>query len=161
MENELNSTLRQTRITDLSVEPFHSVPEKQSNLRRYKNGELYNLDCVDFLRQIDSGSVGTVFADPPYNIKKADWDNLGSADEYIAWSMRWIKESARILKETGTLYICGFSEILADLKYPCSKLFKKCNCLFFLDIICFHDSFPNLFPCLLCCRNTKQATCIF
>ena len=41
--------------------------------------------------------------------------------------MEWIKEAARVLKPTGTLYVCGFSEILADLKHPASKYFAKCR----------------------------------
>lgn len=43
--------------------------------------------------------------------------------------MEWIIEAARILKPTGSLYICGFSEILADLKHPASKYFKGCKWL--------------------------------
>jgi len=31
------------------------------------------------------------------------------------------------LKPTGTLFICGFSEILADLKHPASKYFNSCR----------------------------------
>jgi len=33
------------------------------------------------------------------------------------------------LKPTGTLYICGFSEILADLKYPAMRFFADCKWL--------------------------------
>jgi site-specific DNA-methyltransferase (adenine-specific) len=41
--------------------------------------------------------------------------------------MKWIEQAARVLKPTGTLFICGFSEILADLKHPASRLFKSCR----------------------------------
>jgi site-specific DNA-methyltransferase (adenine-specific) len=41
--------------------------------------------------------------------------------------MQWIKEASRVLKKTGTLYVCGFSEILADLKHPSMKYFKSCR----------------------------------
>jgi len=41
--------------------------------------------------------------------------------------LEWIEEAARILKNTGSLYICGFSEILADLKHPSSRYFKSCR----------------------------------
>lgn len=43
--------------------------------------------------------------------------------------MQWIREASRILKPTGTLYICGFSEILADLKLPASRYFTGCRWL--------------------------------
>ena len=43
--------------------------------------------------------------------------------------MQWIAQAARILKPTGSLYICGFSEILADLKHPAMKYFSGCKWL--------------------------------
>ena len=70
-----------------------------------------------------------MFADPPYNIKKAEWDNFENQEKYIEWSIQWISQASRILKSTGSLYVCGFSEILADLKYSVSKYFKNCRWL--------------------------------
>jgi len=93
-----------------------------------RNGNvLYEGDSLEWLKSIESGVVDLIFADPPYNIKKAHWDKFESQEKYIQWSMKWIKEAARVLKKTGTLYICGFSEILADLKHPSMKYFKGCK----------------------------------
>lgn len=87
-------------------------------------GQLYNMDAFDFLKSLDSESVDLIFADPPYNIKKAEWDTFSSQKEYVEWSLEWIKESKRVLKKTGSLYICGFSEIIADIKWAASDLFS-------------------------------------
>lgn len=76
-----------------------------------------------------SESVGLIFADPPYNIKKAEWDTFESQQAYVSWSLQWIKQAARVLKQTGTLYVCGYSEILADLKLPASQFFQGCRWL--------------------------------
>ena len=91
----------------------------------YENihGKLYIGDSLKFLSRIKRESVDLVFADPPYNIQKADWDNFESEKEYIRWSLRWIKSASRVLKATGTLYVMGFSEVLADLRRPASKFF--------------------------------------
>lgn len=94
-----------------------------------KNGTLYQGNSLDWLASLEECSVDLVFADPPYNIKKAEWDNFESQEKYITWSMQWIEHAARVLKPTGSLYICGFSEILADLKHPASKHFKHCRWL--------------------------------
>ncbi|NQS90107.1 site-specific DNA-methyltransferase, partial [Patescibacteria group bacterium] len=67
--------------------------------------------------------------DPPYNIKKAEWDTFASQKKYVEWSMEWIKEAQRVLEPRGSLYICGFSEILADIKWAASSLFKGCKWL--------------------------------
>jgi site-specific DNA-methyltransferase (adenine-specific) len=95
----------------------------------HPNGRLYQGNSIDWLVSLGTGSVDLVFADPPYNIKKASWDNFESQEAYIAWSVRWISEAARVLKPTGSLYVCGFSEILADIKHPASKYFDHCRWL--------------------------------
>jgi len=89
------------------------------------NGALYHGDSLIWLNTIPNASVDLVFADPPYNIKKADWDYFHSNQHYLDWSMEWITQVHRILKPTGTFYICGFSEIIADLVSPCMSLFHS------------------------------------
>jgi len=93
----------------------------------HPNGSLWLGDSIEWLKGLESESVDLIFADPPYNIKKADWDTFESQEEYIRFSMTWIEQAARVLKPTGTLFICGFSEILADLKHPATKFFKGCR----------------------------------
>lgn len=92
-------------------------------------GKLYNLDVNKFFGSIEDESIDMIFADPPYNIKKAEWDSFQSQKQYVEWSMLWIKEAHRVLKPTGTIFICGFSEILADIKWAASHLFKGCKWL--------------------------------
>ncbi|MFA5782760.1 MAG: DNA methyltransferase [Bacteroidales bacterium] len=94
---------------------------------KHPNGALYKGNSIEWLNSLKNESVDLIFADPPYNIKKADWDSFESQEEYIKWSMLWIEQASRILKPSGTLYVCGFSEILADLKHPASKYFKSCR----------------------------------
>jgi len=95
----------------------------------HPNGFLYQGNSIDWLSSLNEGSVDLVFADPPYNINKADWDSFESQEKYIEWSIKWISQASRVLKKTGSMYICGFSEILADLKHPASKYFKHCRWL--------------------------------
>jgi site-specific DNA-methyltransferase (adenine-specific) len=95
----------------------------------HPHGKLYQGNSIDWLTSLESESIDLVFADPPYNIKKAAWDNFENQEKYIEWSIQWISQASRILKSTGSLYICGFSEILADLKHPASKYFKSCRWL--------------------------------
>lgn len=93
------------------------------------NGELWVGDAIAWLTTLESESVDLVFADPPYNLKKAEWDTFASQQAYVEWSLKWIKQVSRILKPTGTAYICGFSEILADLRLPASQFFQGCRWL--------------------------------
>jgi site-specific DNA-methyltransferase (adenine-specific) len=88
---------------------------------------LFEGNSLEWFESIEDESVDLIFADPPYNIKKADWDKFESQEEYIKWSMSWIKQASRILKPTGSLYVCGFTEILADIKHPSMKYFRGCK----------------------------------
>ncbi|ABU59737.1 DNA-methyltransferase [Roseiflexus castenholzii] len=95
----------------------------------HPHGEIWIGDTIAWLRSLETESVDMIFADPPYNIRKAEWDTFESQEEYVEWSLLWIREAARVLKPDGTLYICGFSEIIADLKLPASRFFKGCRWL--------------------------------
>lgn len=120
-------------VEDLQLDLYTAKKEVQQVLiNPYFNsdrGKLYQMDAIDYMKSIPTESIDLIFADPPYNIKKAEWDTFSSQKEYVEWSMVWIKESERILKKTGSLYICGFSEILADLKWAASPYFKGCKWL--------------------------------
>lgn len=95
----------------------------------HPNGEIWTGDAIKWLKKLENDSADLIFADPPYNIKKAEWDTFESQQEYLKWSLQWIKEASRVLKPNGTLYICGFSEILSDLKLPALRFFAGCRWL--------------------------------
>jgi site-specific DNA-methyltransferase (adenine-specific) len=92
-------------------------------------GTLFVGDSLRWLRSLAPGSVDLVFADPPYSIGKADWDSFDTHDEYLRWSTDWIELAARALAPDGSLYVCGFSEILADVKVRAQGLFDSCRWL--------------------------------
>jgi site-specific DNA-methyltransferase (adenine-specific) len=54
------------------------------------SGEIWIGDALVWLRSIEPASVDLIFADPPYNIKKAEWDTFESQEQYVAWSLAWI-----------------------------------------------------------------------
>ncbi|MCL2505527.1 MAG: site-specific DNA-methyltransferase [Alphaproteobacteria bacterium] len=69
------------------------------------------------MKGLPSESIDIIIADPPYNIGKnfgTNKDNL-PLHEHLAWSEIWINEAIRVLKPGGTMYIYGFSEILARI----------------------------------------------
>ncbi len=114
---------------------FHEIDPHSINIEKpmlfysHPDGEIWIGDAIAWLRSLKDESVDLIFADPPYNIRKAEWDAFESQQAYIEWSLRWIKEAARILKSSGTLYICGFSEIIADIKHPAMQYFAGCRWL--------------------------------
>jgi len=74
-------------------------------------------DAVAELKKLPDESCDVIVIDPPYNIGK-DFGNNGDKrelSEYVAWCKEWINECIRVMKPTGTMFIYGFSEILAHL----------------------------------------------
>jgi site-specific DNA-methyltransferase (adenine-specific) len=65
---------------------------------------VVNYDCIELLRKIPSGSIQLIICDPPYNINLAQWDNFHN---YTEWASKWIKESERVLSESGSIAIFG------------------------------------------------------
>ena len=124
----LDMTMPERKATDMSgFFRDHKLPDQ--DVTGFSDGALFTGDSIECMKTINDESIDMVFADPPYNIKKADWDDFGSQERYIEWSMRWIEQASRILKPTGSLYVCGFSEILADLKHPSMRYFSSCRWL--------------------------------
>jgi site-specific DNA-methyltransferase (adenine-specific) len=118
------------RKGEIKISYFNYGQDKNPELYySHPNGELWVGDSIKWLKSINNESVDIIFADPPYNIKKAEWDDFESTQKYIDWSIKWIEQASRILKPEGSLYICGFSEILADLKSPSMQYFKTCRWL--------------------------------
>ena len=94
-------------LMEPSIEPVNQMnPIRQ---------EVIQGDTLVVLPTLQSDSAQIIIADPPYNIGK-DFGNDSDKqpmEEYLKWSEEWIKECLRILKPNGTMFIYGFSEILA------------------------------------------------
>lgn len=76
-----------------------------------------NADCISTMQTMEDNSVDLVVADPPYwKVVGEKWDYQWKTEkEYVEWSLRWIKEVARILRIGGTFYCFGYFRILALL----------------------------------------------
>ena len=94
-----------------------------------ERGSLYCGDVLEVLAGLARGSVDLVIADPPYAIDKADWDTFASTQAYVDWCDRWLAEIFRVLAPHGSAYICGFSEILAEVKARSANRFSGCRWL--------------------------------
>jgi site-specific DNA-methyltransferase (adenine-specific) len=67
--------------------------------------KLYNLDCIDFLSQIDNGSINLAIIDPPYNMKKASWDKFKTNTDFFNFTFAWIDALIPKLHINASLYI--------------------------------------------------------
>ena len=80
-------------------------------------------DCLERLRELQTGSVDLVFADPPYNLQLERellrpnnsivdgvddaWDKFLSFADYDRFSRAWLTECQRVLQPDGALWLIG------------------------------------------------------
>lgn len=69
---------------------------------------------------IETGSIDLIFADPPYNLSGESlewkekkftkvnevWDTMPEA-EYLVFTKDWLTECTRVLKPSGSIYVCA------------------------------------------------------
>ncbi|PIS39163.1 MAG: hypothetical protein COT33_03510 [Candidatus Nealsonbacteria bacterium CG08_land_8_20_14_0_20_38_20] len=94
------------------------LPQKE--IKKYDTLPLNKIICGDALaelKKLPDESCDVVVIDPPYNIGKDFGNNIDKRElsEYVAWCKEWINECIRVMKPSGTMFIYGFSEILAYL----------------------------------------------
>ena len=97
-------------------------------------------DCRELLLGLPPKSVDLIFADPPYNLQLKNelwrpnlthvdavddaWDKFASFQEYDRFTREWLAACRHVLKDTGTIWVCGsyhniyrVGSILQDLGY--------------------------------------------
>ena len=71
-------------------------------------GMLYQADCMEVLPTLAAESVDTVFADPPFNLRKQYGDKISDDQPeaaYLDWCRTWLAECVRVLKPGGSLFL--------------------------------------------------------
>jgi len=90
---------------------------KKYRLEKYLN-KVYLGDIMDLLKQLPDKCVDMVFGDPDYNvgIKYGDKSYTKNFDEYIEWYTELTKESMRVLKDDGNLFMMNYPKQNAHLR---------------------------------------------
>jgi site-specific DNA-methyltransferase (adenine-specific) len=121
-------------VSKSSTGPKNSPPSFFASLRSKATietnyGLFFNKDCQEIISVLPEKSVDVIFADPPYNIGKAEWDSFSSIDDYVEWVKGWILELHPVLKDTGSLFVMGFPENLALIYAAIASQFQSCRWL--------------------------------
>lgn len=67
--------------------------------------KLINDDCMNVLKTMEDNSVDCIVTSPPY-WKGFEYEAyFNSYKQYLDWCTLWLKESKRILKQSGTFYL--------------------------------------------------------
>ena len=91
-----------------------------NNIEKSLN-KIYLMDIIDLLKKLPDKCIDMVYGDPDYNvgIKYGDKSYTTSFEEYIAWYIELAKESLRVLKDTGNLFLINYPKQNAYLRVKC------------------------------------------
>jgi site-specific DNA-methyltransferase (adenine-specific) len=76
-------------------------------------GRLYQGDCIQLMRHMESDSLDLIYADPPSDLKKL-YPGLSEAERYaryIPWCESWLNECIRLLKHGGSLFVWNIPKL--------------------------------------------------
>ncbi len=127
----------------------------------FQSQTFYLGDCIEVMKRFPSDSIDLVYADPPYNLSKhglkwADhngqkrqksggnyymmkeaWDMFPESD-YRQFSVGWLKETTRLLRPGGSIYVSCTYHNVGDLLVILRELELKC-----LNIIVWEKTNPH------------------
>jgi len=72
-----------------------------------ETGKIINGDCVDVMKTLPEGCIDLIVTSPPYNanIKYDEYNDGLEMDEYWEFTINWLSEAFRILKDDGRVAI--------------------------------------------------------
>ncbi|MCJ7508999.1 MAG: site-specific DNA-methyltransferase [candidate division Zixibacteria bacterium] len=89
----------------------------KDNMESYLN-KVFLEDIMELLKELPDKCVDMVYGDPDYNvgIKYGNKSYTRNFDEYIEWYIELAKESLRVLKNTGNIFLINYPKQNAYLR---------------------------------------------
>ncbi len=98
-------------------------------MRKLQFNAIYNMDCIEGMKLVPPNTVDLVITDPPFAIefraKRSNYHrkpsrvlegyNEISKEKYYEFTVKWMKECFRILKESGSMYVFSGWNNLKDI----------------------------------------------
>jgi DNA modification methylase len=124
--------------------------------------KIFLKDIMELLKELPDKSIDMVYGDPDYNvgIKYGDKSYTKTFDEYIEWYIELARESIRVLKDTGNMFLINYPKQNAYLrvKYLDNVCFEVSEYVWIYNTNVGHS--PNRFSTahrsILHCRKTKD-----
>ena len=79
--------------------------------------ELYKGDCLEVMKEIESGSVDAIICDPPFGTTSCKWDSV------IDFELMW-EQLNRIIKPNGAIVLFGSEPFSSYLRMSNIKNYK-------------------------------------
>jgi len=125
--------------------------------------QIFLKDVFDVLKGLPDKSVDMVYGDPDYNVgvKYGDRSYTRTFDEYIDWYISLAKESLRVLKDSGNLFLINYPKQNSYLrvKYLDSACYEVSDYAWVYNTNVGHTPkrFTTAHRSILHCRKTEDS----
>lgn len=96
---------------------------------RVEFNRIYNQDCIEGMKNIPDGSIDLIVTDPPFAIEfksqRSNYNRIGSRVldgykeipkyQYSEFTLKWMREACRTLKNSGSMYVFSGWNNLKDI----------------------------------------------
>ena len=136
--------------------------------------DIYNLNCIDGMKLIPKNKIDLVITDPPFAInfkaKKANYNrtqsrvlegyNEISPENYYDFTLKWMSEVFRILKDSGSMYVFSGWNNLKDILTVIDDVgFTVVNHIIWkyqFGVVTKNKYVTSHYHCLYVCKNAKK-----
>jgi len=105
-------------------------------MEKLEFNKIYNMDCIEGMKHIPDNTIDLVITDPPFAIdfkaKRNNYHRTASRviegyneiprKEYYNFTLKWMKEVHRILKDSGSMYVFSGWNNLKDILIAIDEL---------------------------------------
>ena len=135
---------------------------------------IYNCDCIQGMKSVPKNKIDLVITDPPFAInfraKKANYNrkqshvlegyNEISAENYYDFTLEWMSQVHRILKESGSMYLFSgwnnLKEILMAIDDVGFHLVNHIIWKYQFGVVTKNKYVTSHYHCLYVCKNDKK-----
>ncbi len=136
--------------------------------------KIYNKDCIIGMKQIPDEKIDLVVTDPPFAInfkaKKANYNRTASRvlsgyneitkENYYEFTLNWMSQCFRILKESGGMYVFSGWNNLGDILNAIEEIgFITVNHIIWkyqFGVVTNRKFVTSHYHCLYICKNDKM-----
>jgi len=105
-------------------------------LKKLEFNKIYNMDCIDGMKYLPDNTIDLVITDPPFAIdfkaKRNNYKRIAerviegyqeiTKEEYYDFTIKWMREVYRVLKESGSMYVFSGWNNLKDILVAIDEL---------------------------------------
>ena len=135
---------------------------------------IYNCDCIQGMKSVPKNKIDLVITDPPFAInfraKKANYNrkqsrvlegyNEISSEDYYDFTLEWMSQVHRILKESGSMYLFSGWNNLKEILMAIDDIgFHVVNHIIWkyqFGVVTKNKYVTSHYHCLYVCKNDKK-----